>query len=294
MKLPFVVPDGVQLVLDVEPAGWVLARLLPRDRSAGVRVGEVVPTGFEAYARIFHPAREEPTMTSVRWSTLARRNGRTVHPEMQLEHLVGSLEIHRVPDLEAPEEGRLPRSELETLVDVLGAHTAPRDLTWFAVWEGFGIFGAGLSTISSTPALYASSGESLRARGDRERAERQRARRAEEQLAAIPKLEIGPSSHGAAFRAYLVFRGPIDRASKLAFNGWEQSPNLWWPDDRSWCVATEVDGYSTYVGGSAACIEAILRDDRLESLPSDPDNRFDLWSDRINPAPPGMGERWGD
>lgn len=29
-----------------------------------------------------------------------------------------------------------------------------------------------------------------------------------------------------------------------------QSPNLFWRDDRSWCVATQINFYSTYIGAS--------------------------------------------
>ncbi len=28
----------------------------------------------------------------------------------------------------------------------------------------------------------------------------------------------------------------------------DHAPNLWWPDDRAWCVATEIDLAWTYVG----------------------------------------------
>jgi hypothetical protein len=65
--------------------------LLPPDRRLGVRVGEIIPTGFDAYVRIFHPAREGDAMEPRLWSELPERNGRVAHPEMQLEHIVGSL-----------------------------------------------------------------------------------------------------------------------------------------------------------------------------------------------------------
>lgn len=35
------------------------------------------------------------------------------------------------------------------------------------------------------------------------------------------------------------------------------TPSLWWPDDRTWCVATEIDFRWTYVGGSQVCINEI-------------------------------------
>ena len=50
-------------------------------------------------------------------------------------------------------------------------------------------------------------------------------------------------------RNYLLFEGPIDAAGELG--GWvdpgrhtrsrAQLPNLWWPDDHAWCVASEID-----------------------------------------------------
>jgi hypothetical protein len=285
MELPFEVPAGVELITDVSATNWIQPRLLPIDRCQGVRVGEVIPTGFDAYVRIFHPAREGDAMEPRRWSDLAERNGRVVHPEMQLEHVVGALDISSVPGLEPPLEGDLPREQLEALVEVLRGFTTTPSECWFAVWEGYGSFGGGVSLSWSPdedPAI-------VRAR---EREELERARRAAAELDAVPKLTTHPSPEGGAFRSYFVFRGSIDSAAALEFNGWSQAPNLWWPDDRAWCVATEIDGYSTYFGGPARCVEAILADQRLEALPSSTDLRFDLWSDRVNPRPPGMRERW--
>src|SRR5918995_3999377 len=73
MELPFEVPAGVELVADLSTTDWIQPRLLPQERSLGVRVGEIIPTGFDAYARVFHPhARATP------WSHVAglsSRNG---------------------------------------------------------------------------------------------------------------------------------------------------------------------------------------------------------------------------
>lgn len=59
-------------------------------------------------------------------------------------------------------------------------------------------------------------------------------------------------------------------------------PSLWWPEDRAWCVATEVDFRWTYVGGSATCIGRLLNDARLEALPTEPEHRGDYLSDTVN------------
>ena len=77
---------------------------------------------------------------------------------------------------------------------------------------------------------------------------------------AGPRVEIPGRSLG-------LYAGPIEAAGVLlVFPTW-QTPNLWWPDDRAWCVASEIDFCSTYVGGSLALIERVLGDERLEAIP---------------------------
>ena len=65
--------------------------------------------------------------------------------------------------------------------------------------------------------------------------------------------------------------------------GW-QSPNLWWPDDRAWCVSTEIDLMSTYVGGSRGCIQAIVEHRQLEAAEVEPSDGVAADTDAINPA----------
>jgi hypothetical protein len=63
-------------------------------------------------------------------------------------------------------------------------------------------------------------------------------------------------------------------------SGIDQTANLWWPADRAWCVASEIDLAWTYVGGPAGLIERILGDERIEAIPAepaDPLNRIEEW-----------------
>ena len=80
-----------------------------------------------------------------------------------------------------------------------------------------------------------------------------------------------------------LFTGPIE-AVEDPFNEWpfHQSANLWWPDDRAWCVATEIDFCWTYVGGSAECVDAVLACPVLEALESLPDDGITYDADRLN------------
>ncbi|HMD92238.1 MAG TPA: hypothetical protein VKG80_06300 [Trebonia sp.] len=83
-------------------------------------------------------------------------------------------------------------------------------------------------------------------------------------------------------REYLLYRGPAEAVVATARlpGTWGQCANLWWPADRAWCVASEIDLEWTYVGGPRGLIDAILADDRIEALPAAPDDpvrRIEDW-----------------
>jgi hypothetical protein len=42
-------------------------------------------------------------------------------------------------------------------------------------------------------------------------------------------------------------------------------PNLWWPDDRAWVVASEIDLAWSYLGGSADLVDAVVADGRFRA-----------------------------
>jgi hypothetical protein len=71
----------------------------------------------------------------------------------------------------------------------------------------------------------------------------------------------------------VLLRGAIaDAVRNLAPEPHEQSANLWWPADQAWCVVTDIDLTSTYVGGSAACIAELLATPGVEALPAAPED----------------------
>ena len=63
-----------------------------------------------------------------------------------------------------------------------------------------------------------------------------------------------------------------------------QSPNLWWPEDRSWFVATEIDVAWTYIGGTEATVQAILDAEGLEALLVELTDKPFVNSDVVNAA----------
>jgi hypothetical protein len=72
-------------------------------------------------------------------------------------------------------------------------------------------------------------------------------------------------------REYHLLTGSVDAVTaNVDVEPFEQTPNLWWPEDHAWCVATEIDLNSTYVACSRACCEEIINLPDVEALAIDP------------------------
>lgn len=90
-------------------------------------------------------------------------------------------------------------------------------------------------------------------------------------------------------RDMVLFAGTLDMAD-TQFGATRRFPvgmsaHLWWPDDRAWCVATDVDLMTTYLGASEDCIDAVLADADLEALPARTDQSLTWDGDTVNPLP---------
>jgi hypothetical protein len=252
-------PVGVTLEGDLTPASWVVERLWPWGHDS-VRVGSFLPEGFDAYARILHPAaRTAGDVGTARWSTLARRTGVTIGPNTGFDEAAGAGPDHSMPGGEdiTPSSGTLPVIELTALVATLEYETSTADRCWFCFWDGWGHWWSESHSPTWSPDTDPEMVAAYRRKAD----ERDRI------------LRSTPRVHAYA-RDYFLFAGPL-RAVMPLFDLWDQSPSLWWPDGREWCVATEIDGFSTYVGGSRECIERVLSSLYLEAIEVTVDARMD-------------------
>ncbi|MGH3048540.1 MAG: hypothetical protein ACRDLK_00155 [Gaiellaceae bacterium] len=224
---------------NASPADWLVERLTTFAES----VTSLVPSGFEAYVRIFHPAHRE--RERVRWAQLAAARGSVAHPGMQLGALLGGLQYQGPGPRDAydhePEIGRLPRELVPPLATTLARHTET-DRCWFAVWEGYG---------------------------------------------RLPQLIRDAPAFALPNRRYHLLYGQLDAAESVLGDPWAPTVNLWWPDDRGWCVASEIDLNTSYVGCSSACSAELLGDDEIEALEIDPATGITWDSDALNPRPVG-------
>jgi hypothetical protein len=104
----------------------------------------------------------------------------------------------------------------------------------------------------------------------------------------VPSNVLGGPRVSVADRSYYLLCGPLADVGDLFDLLGHQSPKVWWPDDRTWCVSTEIDFAWTYVGGSVTAIDATLSDHRLEALLATPSDRFAYDSDVRNAALDGQ------
>ncbi len=243
-----------ELVHDVSVADWIVSGLRPWDRDR-IRLWSFMPEVFEAYVRVFHPldygdgdGEEVPKS----WAEIGAGRGVELSADVSLDDVLGvdSFETGTyVRPQGSPADGELPNEICHLLVDLLTPHTTTPEVCWFCVWHGRGAFQVGTPLTSRPPS-----------RAER-KALRTRQEESEAALDAIPKVRCG---HG---RDHVLFKGPIGAA--CAFEDYV-TPSLWWPDDRAWTVATEIDGVCTYVGGSRAAVDAVLGSD-LEAIEVTPD-----------------------
>jgi hypothetical protein len=237
---------------DPAAAAWIAPRL----GGAFGAVTRAVPRGYPAYARICHPPTDS-TGAPTTWSHVARATGRQAHALMQWHAIAGMRDPSQAGESRwnggSPRLGALVPEALGPLCDVLAAHTATPDDCWFGVWDGWGGLEGGGG--GASPLL----------------------RPADPGLLHLPG------------RTYILLRGPLRAALEIGScprPDWfiPQSPSVFWPVDRAWLAATEVDFDSTVVGGSSELVDALLAAPALDSWPIGPDDSLAVDGDRVNPV----------
>ena len=239
--------DAVRVVTDLGEAEWIRRRVTgPLGHADGT-----VPTIYGTYARILHPVGDGPNRSTT-WADVAQVTGRRVHPTVQWHALISAPDpARRDAPLwhdTSPELGNLSLKPLLALCDILSRHTATPQDCFFALWEGWGWVRGGRAFVRFT----ADDGPG------------------EPVPSAFTAAEVAAPRLHLPYRDYLVLRGPLSAMTELVqYAGPEtwvtQSPSLFWPVDRSWCVATEIDFDSTLVGGSDAAIADVLAHPVLEA-----------------------------
>ncbi len=230
----------IEILHSTEPAHWLRDRLAPWwQRELPTTVGWSAPEGYDAYAKIYHKAEVQAPdrgWEPVRWSDLARANNRTVHPEMTFREASGLERDEHRWGLRKPFLS-LDDVECSALMNVLSQFTTTPEQCYFAVWHGYG----GLKQL----------------------------------FGKLAGLGISRAKVQLSFRGpdYFLCSGPLEAVMDFQGSlgdGWwfGQAPDVWWPEDRAWCVSSDIDADVTCLAGSRGCIEAVLDTPELEALPT--------------------------
>ena len=238
---------GLPIEPDVTVGSWITEAV---GRAHWSTVGSLVPVGFPAYARVLHPAYryDDADDVEIAWAVVAELNGTTRHPQMQWPAVTGGWEYLSEDSQPPTWDGTPAEGHLPTtLAGRMAVVLARHTTTADRCWFGrWTGFGYDGPDLRATPRL------------------------------PLPRA-----------RDVVLVRGTVDDAVRnLAPEPSEQSANLWWPADRAWCVATDIDLMSTYVGGSEACVAELLSAPGLEVLRAQPAHRVGHADDPVNPVPP--------
>jgi hypothetical protein len=217
---------GVSVCDDVSVAAWLGAALRPWSSRGIAHVATLVPADYPAHGRILHRAGTTGA-EFLRWSDIAAVTGRRLDAQTQYQELVGWSPN---ADQQSPPEpwGEPDRGSLRPFECAAVAEVLARHtVTPDDCW--FCVWeGYGWPVLTRLS-----------------------------NTAPLVALE---------HRNCMLFRGPVAAASAFHSEPWFQSPTFWWPADRAWCVASELDIYSTYVAASSAAVRALVEHPALETL----------------------------
>lgn len=217
----------LDIALDVSVGDWIRESLDPwvAFSEIPITIGIVIPKGFESYV-------------------LVRHTGRGDH------------------------HGGLGNETLGTLIEILSNFTIAPEECFFGLWEGYGWMHPGsIATFSPLrhPKLYGffrpiSIRIGVRRFRKKLRPEVQSLDHLESHT--LPEGIMKSERFKLPNREYLLMRGPLSEAKKIGWTFFEsfqsQSPNLLWPRDRGWILATEIDFNVTLIGGSESLVATIL------------------------------------
>jgi hypothetical protein len=125
----------------------------------------------------------------------------------------------------------MPESALRAVYELLSPETTTPDRCWFCVW-----------------------------------AERSRFRRR-----ALFRPATTSGCGGLSERPHYLYSAKLSELGTLGGFPWSLTPDLWWPADRAWCVASETDFTWTYIGGSDDLIDSICEHPGLKARRVKPD-----------------------
>jgi hypothetical protein len=276
----------MDLIGDPGRGSWLLARA-----GDGAEVGGVAGTGFAAYARILHPVTavledrttidehgDHPELDEVRWrwADVAARTGTTMRPLVTWSAVSGRDDESDVsfPDgwrVSPPEEGWFDPEVLAALTDHLARATSTPDDLVAGFWDGRSDLSGG-STLGfgwqGDDAPTAEERDGLRGWMAERTASHRREQDAVVASLSVPRFAWPGRDLVLAATDLPTLADPawLDHTRLGPLVPLLHTPQMLWPEDRAWVMASEIDWDSTIVAGSRSLVDAVLADVRLEAF----------------------------
>lgn len=250
----------LEVIDGAEAGAWIVPRL---EGGFGGKVKQRVPNGYEAYVRVMHPTSDSDG-NPVTWAAVASALGRIAHREMQWHRLAGASDSYAITGSEwgggNPETGELEPASLEVLCRILASHTAEPEHCFF----GLSTIYAGVEeTYFKAALLRWPARDFVIFAGP---------------LSTADQLGCEPKGAGIA----ITWSGPPGSPPPDPVLRLSHAPNLIWPADHSWFVASEYDLDSTLVGGSRPLIDSLLAAPELETWEVERGDSLQADADKVN------------
>jgi hypothetical protein len=78
-------------------------------------------------------------------------------------------------------------------------------------------------------------------------------------------------------RSYHLLHGPL-----AARDGFANPPSYVWPEDRAWCLTTDIDFYWAFIAATVTCVQEIVATQVLDAYATEPSNPARAGMDLIN------------
>jgi hypothetical protein len=203
----------------------------------------IVPAGFDRYARLFHPAGVGPDERPVSWADVATSNGRVPHRQMQWGNITGGL--------------RFMQNDTQP-----GLWDYPPEQGSLPLAIASALVDV-LIRHTTTPDLCWFA--------------------VWEGFGGLPVELTRTVAFELPARRYHLLAGPASAIlESVPPEPSQQTANIWWPEDRAWCVTTEIDLMTTYLAVDADCLSELESTPGLEVLAAQPTDAITWAGDLIN------------
>lgn len=235
---------------DSRPASWLMQRCNGEKRT----LNSIIPNGFESYLRVPHPAwtelnlEEEEVFSDnakincsqweklypVSWRTIAKLNSRKIYGHMLWHEIyIYPAVAAEANSIEEPKEGELPRCIVEKIFNDLIRFNGKDTEIYCGFWRGA-------------------------ACGYAKKATAQFKRRIDDQVYNLLKTKI--------FRLRDSFFSAHKHSLESNLVGTDGTiPNIFWPFTNEWCVVSDFNLTSTYIGGPKNLVSRIASAADIES-----------------------------